>query len=214
MNWFFLVLIGFASAGTLYFLACLGIAWGMVEMMVKPQGPWRRSFEQVRREQHELDGFDYSVYDREPKEEFLIPGGDPAEGVTIAGEFIPARNPPPGRPKCLIRVHGFTQNRLISVRFLGIFQEMGYSAVIYDQRCFGNSGGKLCSFGLFERDDLSAIIDWAKKRLGEDTFIAVHGESMGAMTCLLALEKDPRIDCVVADCGVRIPAHLNTNSGN
>jgi fermentation-respiration switch protein FrsA (DUF1100 family) len=24
---------------------------------------------------------------------------------------------------------------------------------------------------------------------------------MGAMTCLLALEKDPRIDCVVADCG-------------
>jgi hypothetical protein len=45
------------------------------------------------------------------------------------------------------------------------------------------------------------MISWGKKRLGKDTFIAVHGESMGAMTCLLALEIDKRINCVVADCG-------------
>ncbi|MDR1893842.1 MAG: alpha/beta hydrolase [Spirochaetales bacterium] len=200
MNWPGPVLIGIAALVALLLLISLGLALGMIEILVKPKGAQRRSFEQVRREQQELDGFDFAPYDNAPKEEFLLHGKD----ADIAGEFIPAQIPPggaPGRPKCLIRVHGFSQNRLISVRFLGMFQEMGYSAVIYDQRRFGNSTGNICSFGLFERDDLSEVITWVKKRLGEGTFIALHGESMGAMTCLLALETDPRIDCVVADCG-------------
>ncbi|MDR2363638.1 MAG: alpha/beta hydrolase [Spirochaetaceae bacterium] len=190
-------LIGIVILAGLFFLISFCIAWRLTAMRVKPRGAQRRSFEQVRREQHDLDGFDYTPYDREPREEFVIPSGD----IAIAGEFVPAKNPPPGRPKCIIRVHGFTQNRMISVRFLGAFQSLGYSTVIYDQRCFGNSTGKICSFGWFEREDLSAVIDWVKKRLGEDTFIAVHGESMGAITCLLALETEQRIDCVVADCG-------------
>jgi pimeloyl-ACP methyl ester carboxylesterase len=197
MNGFTLILMGIIILGLLYCAASLALAWVLVQSRVKPSGPRRRGFEQVRREQHELDGFDFGPYDKEPKEAFLIPSGD----ARIAGEFIPAKNPPPGRAKCIIRVHGFTQNRLISVRFIRPFQDLGYAAVIYDQRCFGDSTGKCCSFGWFERQDLSAVIDWVKKRLGEDAFIAVHGESMGAITCLLALETEPRINCVVADCG-------------
>jgi pimeloyl-ACP methyl ester carboxylesterase len=200
MSWFAAVLTGIAVLVLLYGIISLGLAWALIETTVKPRGARRRGFEQVRREQHGLDGFDYAPYDQTPKEEFLLHCKD----ADIAGEFIPAKTPPgggPGRPKCLIRVHGFTQNRLISVRFLGMFQELGYAAAIYDQRCFGNSTGRICSLGFFEREDLSEVITWVKKRLGEDTFIALHGESMGAMTCLLALETDPRIDCVVADCG-------------
>jgi pimeloyl-ACP methyl ester carboxylesterase len=192
-----LFFIGIAVCIALYFTLSLCIARVLVERMTKPRGPRRRSFEQVRREQHDLDGFDYAPYDRAPKTAFTIPSGS----VRIAGEFIPPQNPPPGRPKCIIRVHGFTQNRMISVRFIRAFQEMGYGAVIYDQRCFGDSTGDICSFGWFEREDLSAVISWVKERLGEDTFIAVHGESMGAITCLLAMEKETRIDCVVADSG-------------
>jgi pimeloyl-ACP methyl ester carboxylesterase len=190
-------LTGIIILAVLYLIGCFCIAWIMIDSRIRPRGQFRRGFDQVRREQHDLDGFDFAPYDRAPKEEFLLRSG----GLSIAGEFIPAKNPPPGRPRCVIRVHGFTQNRLISVRFIEPFQDMGYSAVIYDQRCFGNSSGKICSFGLFEREDLSVVIDWVKERLGEDTFIVVHGESMGAMTCLLALEREKRIDCVVADCG-------------
>jgi fermentation-respiration switch protein FrsA (DUF1100 family) len=77
--------------------------------------------------------------------------------------------------------------------------DLGYSAVIYDQRSFGDSTGNICTLSYKEKHDLSAIITWVKERLGEDTIIAVHGESLGAMTAIETLGIDNRIDLVVVD---------------
>jgi fermentation-respiration switch protein FrsA (DUF1100 family) len=166
--------------------------------MLYPKGKDRkRTFEQVRREQTELGSVDYDAYDKQPKEAFTLHCNE----ATLECEFLPAITSIKGRPKCLIRVHGHSQNRLMSVRFIKVFQQMGYSAVIYDQRCFGESKGKMCTMGYTEKRDLLNIIDWVKQKSGEDTIIGVHGESMGAITALMALSIDSRIDFVVADSG-------------
>jgi len=131
------------------------------------------------------------------KEPFLIHG----DGADISCEFIPTQKAlqPDERPKCVIRAHGHAQNRMISVRYIKAFMDLGYAAVIYDQRAFGDSTGDMCTLGYKEKYDLSAIISWVKNRLGEHTIIAVHGESMGAITALETLAIDNRIDCAVVD---------------
>jgi len=197
MAWYWVVLL--VAAGIAALIVLIGFVAALVasHIVTKPKGINRLTFEKAREIQSGWGGVDFEAYDRMEKEAFTIHRGD---GVDLACEFIPAVSPsPPGQPaKCLIRVHGFSQNRMISVRFLPVFRAMGYSVVIYDQRGFGDSGG-FCSLGYYEKHDLAAIVDWVRQRLGEDTVIGLHGESLGAITILEALDVLENIAFAIPD---------------
>lgn len=199
MAWYWIVLICLAGVALLYLLICWVLSIAMIKLMMFPAGGAKLSYEQVRQEQTALGGVDYNAYDRMPKEPFALQ----SEGAEIHGELIPAIVPSKAgeRPKCVIRVHGHTQNKMLSVRYIPMFQALGYAAVLYDQRAFGQSTGAMCTFGYKEKHDLSAVISWVKQRMGENTLIGVHGESLGAITGLETLGVDDRIDFLVADSG-------------
>lgn len=90
---------------------------------------------------------------------------------------------------------------MISVRFLPEFQRLGYACFIFDQRAFGESTGGSCSFGMRERYDVQKIITWVKQRMGENTIIGLHGESLGAITAMMTLDVDDRVDFLIEDSG-------------
>ena len=162
----------------------------------------RPSHADMRQANINMGGVDFDAYDQYEKEFFTIhasgPKGHRGRGADIACEFLPVQNPGPGPAKCLIRAHGFGVNKITSVRYVQILRELGYSAVIYDQRSFGGSTG-ICSLGYYERQDLAAIVAWVRARLGEDTIIGLHGESLGAITILEALELVPGIAFAIPD---------------
>lgn len=199
MSWYWIA--GAAAAALLlaYVLACWIVSRKIALFFAVPRGERRHTLDFVRAEQTELGYVDYAAYDAMPKERFRLS----CDGVELACEFIPPIVPPPAgeRPKCLIRIHGHSQNRMISVRFLPVFQKLGYACVIFDQRAFGESTGDCCTFGVRERYDVRRIIDWVKQRMGEDTLIGLHGESLGAITAMMALGVDSRIDFVIEDSG-------------
>ncbi|MDR1464729.1 MAG: alpha/beta hydrolase [Oscillospiraceae bacterium] len=169
------------------------------KLFLEPTGERKRSYEQVRQEQAALGGVDFAAFDALPREDFRLP----VEGAELACAFLPAipPNKPDAHPRCIIRVHGHSQNMQISVRFIKAFMDMGYAALIYDHRAFGRSTGTRCTLGKQEAFDLSRVIDWAKARLGDDCIIGLHGESMGAITSMLCLGIDRRIDFAVIDAG-------------
>lgn len=199
MAWYWIALICIAGAALLYLVACLVLSAVIPNLLLFPKGNFKRSYEQVRREQEALGHVDYAAWDRMPREPFTLE----SEGARIRGEFIPPLVPagPGQRPKCVIRVHGHTQNRMLSVRYIPMFQALGYAAVLYDQRAFGQSVAPMCTLGIKEKYDLSAVISWVKARMGEDTLIGVHGESLGAITAMEALGIDEGIDFLVEDSG-------------
>lgn len=85
----------------------------------------------------------------------------------------------------MIFCHGVTESKLSSVKYMNLFINRGYNAVIYDQRRHGDSGGKTTSYGFYEKFDLKAVVDWLKEdRKGKNLFFGIHGESMGAATML------------------------------
>ncbi|MGM9925928.1 MAG: alpha/beta hydrolase [Bacillus sp. (in: firmicutes)] len=87
--------------------------------------------------------------------------------------------------KWMIFCHGITENKYNSIKYMNIFLERGFNAVIYDHRRHGESGGRTSSYGYYEKWDLETVVDELKKRYGKDILFGIHGESMGAVTALL-----------------------------
>lgn len=82
-------------------------------------------------------------------------------------------------------------------------REAGYNLLIIDQRGSGNSDGNVISFGVKEKQDCLAWIDYVIERFGKDVKIILAGISMGASTVLMASELGlpDNVKCITADCG-------------
>jgi uncharacterized protein len=103
--------------------------------------------------------------------------------------------------KYMIFCHGVTENKTNSVKYMNLFLNRGFNAVIYDHRRHGESGGKTTSFGHYEKFDLKEVVDLLKRERGLDLILGIHGESMGAATMLLyAGMIEDGADFYIADC--------------
>nr|WP_307255759.1 alpha/beta hydrolase [Oikeobacillus pervagus] len=151
---------------------------------------------------------DQFIYEREVKAKRLDPdlfSTIPKEEVWISSPFNYRLKAIFLRPfpekKFMIFCHGVTENKVNSIKYMNIFLERGYNAILYDHRRHGESEGKTTSYGYYEKHDLKAIVDELIKREGEEVFFGIHGESMGAATMLLyAGLLEDRADFYIADC--------------
>lgn len=101
----------------------------------------------------------------------------------------------------VIICHGVTENKINSLRFVRMFERLGFNSVVYDHRRHGDSGGKTTSFGFHEKIDLQSILEVVRESAGDNAVIGIHGESMGAATMLLyagSIKDDA--DFYIADC--------------
>ena len=105
------------------------------------------------------------------------------------------------KERFVILTHGYTYNRLGSVKYMNLYRKMGYSCIQYDLRGHGANAKCPVTMGLKESRDLLAVIDWVHERYGENIILGLHGESMGSASQTLALREKPRVDFVVNDCG-------------
>ena len=78
-----------------------------------------------------------------------------------------------------------------------------HNALIVDQRTAGKSQGHTISFGINERYDAIAWINFVIKHFGEDVEIYLGGVSMGAATvCLVSdMNLPSNVKGILADCG-------------
>lgn len=130
-----------------------------------------------------------------PKEDYTITSYD---GYVLHCSLIPSEKK---SKKVVIITHGHTYTRWGSVKYLMIFRELGYNAVIYDDRGHGENKHAPVTMGYHEHEDLMCVINDTFKRFGSDCYIGLHGESMGSAISLQVLKKHPPIHFIVSDCG-------------
>ena len=123
--------------------------------------------------------------------EFSPRNGD----LTLSGWYIEGEA---GQPT-IIFVHGLNTNRESKLELASRLVERGFSALLFDLRGHGRSGGDKTSGGYHERRDVLGAFDYLVQRGAQAEKVGVLGFSMGAAAALLGVAEEPQIRAVVAD---------------
>jgi pimeloyl-ACP methyl ester carboxylesterase len=115
-----------------------------------------------------------------------------ADGEVLRAWYVTPSKP---RGEAVVLLHGITGNRLDPSGFGDIFLKEGYSVLLPDSREHGESGGRIATYGILERDDVHRWVNFARKRDPGCTYLL--GESMGAAIGLQAAAVTPQL-CAVA----------------
>ena len=93
----------------------------------------------------------------------------------------------------IIYLHGIADNRGSATGVVERFVRSGFDVIAYDSRAHGASTGHLCTYGVFEKQDLRRVLDQAGV-----TDAVLIGHSLGAAVALQAAAGEPRVRAVVA----------------
>ena len=92
----------------------------------------------------------------------------------------------------IIVLHGIGSAKEVYFGFARWLAEQGFNVVVYDQRAHGRSGGKYCTFGFYEKRDVSKVIDKVLRKYSKLP-IGIHGTSLGGAVALQALAIEKRL---------------------
>ncbi len=139
-----------------------------------------------------------------PYEELSVKSRD---GLTLRGRLY--RTSSDDAKGSFILVHGYQSSGEHDYScVIPIYLDMGYNALLIDQRAHGRSDGRYICFGAKERYD---VVDWCRlmsDMMGEEHKLILSGISMGATSVMLAA-SDPdlpkNVVGAIADCGYSSP---------
>jgi len=129
------------------------------------------------------------------------------DGLTLIGRYYHFKD---GAPLQIL-FHGY---RGCGMReFAGnnhLAAELGFNALVVDERAHGKSGGHTITFGIKERYDCQSWAKYAAQRFGSDTPIFLSGVSMGAASVLMAssLNLPDNVKGITADCPFSSPGAI------
>ncbi len=174
----------------LVFIFVLLISLYMVSRTIYPKTKTHKSTFQ-----HEIEqgSFTKEYFDNLQKEEIKINSGS---GYNINSLYFPCA----GSKLLVVIAHGFSYTLFGSIKYVKMFHEMGISALVYDHRYHGLSGGKNTTFGYREKEDLKTILDYVYERFGDNIIVGTHGESLGGATVLMHGAMDHRVNFIISDC--------------
>lgn len=134
------------------------------------------------------------------------------DGLKLSGRYYHIQD---GAPLD-IGFHGYRSSPLID--FSGgseLSFSLGHNVLLVDQRSHGKSEGRTISFGIRERQDLLAWVNYAVNRFGDNLKIILYGVSMGGSTVLMAseLELPANVKGIIADCPYSSPIDIILHVG-
>jgi hypothetical protein len=100
----------------------------------------------------------------------------------------------------IIYLHGLGDCKIDGIRFTKLMHDHHFNVFLYDARRHGDSDGKYCTYGYYEKFDVVKVIDYITTRTDiKCGKIGLFGTSMGAAVAIQAAAVDKRITAVVAE---------------
>ncbi len=181
------VIAGWIGIGILWALFLLGILYLVLggilaHILLHPK---KRTDEYLIEYESTEKGLDKSRLDI-PYENIVLTSTNP-EGYDIRARYYAH---PSGSKKTVISVHGYNSSSVSQLKYLHIWQELGYNVLMPDNTTSGESGGSMISLGYLEKNDILSWIELLKTR-DPDVELAMYGESMGGTTVIGAAALCP-----------------------
>jgi fermentation-respiration switch protein FrsA (DUF1100 family) len=98
----------------------------------------------------------------------------------------------------VILLHGMGDNRSGMIGYGELLLKHDFSILLPDSRAHGESGGKVATYGLLEREDIRDWFEWLQRNQNPSCVFGL-GESMGAAQLLQAIQSEPGFCAVVAE---------------
>ena len=135
----------------------------------------------------------FTLPDRENAEyvktSFTVPREDitltTSDGISISGWWIPAKTP----RGTVVLVHGLNRTRIEMTKKVEPLHAWGFNCILIDLRHHGASGGHRTTFGLTEKLDVRAAVDFALSRSPGP--VVLWGVSLGGATATQVRVGDP-----------------------
>jgi pimeloyl-ACP methyl ester carboxylesterase len=125
---------------------------------------------------------------------------DGAGTLQLAAWWMPN---PAASGRCAVLIHGFADAKVGSIAWAPTFHALGYNVLALDLRAHGESDGRHCTAGYFERHDVQQVIDQLSAERPDDAEqIVLFGASLGAAVALATVEllcDDDRLVGVILD---------------
>lgn len=106
-----------------------------------------------------------------------------------------------GSNRYVILVHGYSCNHFSAIPFVEMFEKEKFNILLVDQRNHGESEGEYPTYGVMESKDMNRWIELLRRRVGDNLFLGMHGQSMGAATSLITAGNNELVKFVIDDCG-------------
>ncbi|MBD7911476.1 alpha/beta hydrolase [Clostridium cibarium] len=120
------------------------------------------------------------------------------DGLNLCGHLIERFE---DSNRYIILVHGYSANHYLHMPFIPMFLKERFNILLVEERSHGESEGKYATYGYKEKEDLNLWINFLEERKGEELFLGLHGQSMGAATVLLCGARNRKVKFVIEDCG-------------
>ncbi len=173
-----------AGAALLFVAACIIAASFLVR--------GRRQTEEEAME-WQSSRYDTSFYGRTEKTDYTVD----ADGYTLNVQLLKC---PEDTGRYVIISHGYTDNRIGSLKYARFYLELGYNCIVYDLRGHGRNARTATTFGYREGKDLALLVKDTRERYSDIRVLGLQGESLGSGTTVMSLKYSPDIDFAVADC--------------
>lgn len=117
------------------------------------------------------------------------------DGLKLAGWLFPPRN-----GATVIVGHGHLANRMQVLPQARLLLEHGFGVLLFDWRAHGESEGARVTWGIDERRDVTAALDFLATQPDVDAArVGALGFSMGGLAVVLAAPDEPRLKAVAIE---------------
>lgn len=116
-----------------------------------------------------------------------------SDGIRVSGWWIPVDHP----RGTVVLVHGLNRTRIEMAKKVEPLHAWGFNCVLIDLRHHGSSGSHATTFGLTEKLDVRAAVDFALSKSPGP--IVLWGVSLGGASATLEAADDPRVGGLITD---------------
>jgi alpha-beta hydrolase superfamily lysophospholipase len=93
----------------------------------------------------------------------------------------------------MLLIHGIGGCKEHFLNLAGKLENQGITSIVFDGRAHGESDGTFCTYGYYEKQDISKIVDFIKKQ-NPEIRIGIWGNSLGGAIAIQAMENEKRIE--------------------
>lgn len=121
-----------------------------------------------------------------------------APDIALKGWFVRAQAAPKGT---VLLLHGHNSCKEAELQLAKRLATHGFNSLCYDSRGCGESGGRFCTYGFYEKGDCSRYLDELLRRYGETVVgpVSIYGNSFGGAVALQVMAQDRRFRCGIVE---------------